>query len=210
MASADVELITRIIATLGVATKHYNAVKDDKSLREAFHGAGRGLLLVQEALEATKPHLQGRQRAGDAQSAPLKACDVKAKLSEGIFKDVAQAPETSRFERYKAAVQQQGRGQSAEFLTIGMMRDVCNLAEESTIKAAMTERVKGLRDAIDKLSKMEPSIPNEGLGYAFNNFGPGDQFNAPYGTQNTTTGNGNQFPGASFSGPVSFGSPYPG
>lgn len=35
---------------------------------------------------------------------------------------------------------------------------------------------------------------------SFNNYGPGDQFNAPGGTQNISKGIGNQFPGATFSG----------
>ncbi|KAJ5390821.1 nucleoside phosphorylase domain-containing protein [Penicillium cataractarum] len=39
----------------------------------------------------------------------------------------------------------------------------------------------------------------------FSNSGPGDQFNAPGGTQNISRGNGNQFPGATFHGPVQFG-----
>ncbi|KAF6513697.1 hypothetical protein HZS61_007022 [Fusarium oxysporum f. sp. conglutinans] len=39
---------------------------------------------------------------------------------------------------------------------------------------------------------------------SFNNYGPGDQFNAPHGTQNISKGSGNQFPGATFSGSVQF------
>ncbi|KAM5357709.1 hypothetical protein ACJZ2D_015994 [Fusarium nematophilum] len=40
---------------------------------------------------------------------------------------------------------------------------------------------------------------------SFNNYGSGDQFNAPGGTQNISKGIGNQFPGATFSGTVQFG-----
>jgi hypothetical protein len=40
---------------------------------------------------------------------------------------------------------------------------------------------------------------------SFNNFGPGDQLNAPGGTVNKSTGNGNHFPGATFSASVQFG-----
>ncbi|KID81767.1 hypothetical protein MGU_10902 [Metarhizium guizhouense ARSEF 977] len=42
--------------------------------------------------------------------------------------------------------------------------------------------------------------PNPSL----NNFGPGDQFNVPRGTLNTSKGGGNHFSGATFSGPVQF------
>ena len=200
-------LISSAIAILEATTKEYNIINDDKGLREAFHEAGRGLLLVQEALRTAETQLDIHGLAGDPQSAmsSLEACNAKAKLSESIFKDVAQAPESSRFERYKAAVQQQGKEKTAEVLTLGMMKDVCDLAENDKIKATMRDQVKGLRNAIDKLSKMEPSVPNEGSGNMFNSYGDSRQFNAPGGTQNNNTGSGNQFTGASFSGPVNFG-----
>lgn len=35
-------------------------------------------------------------------------------------------------------------------------------------------------------------------------YGPGDHFSAPAGTQNISKGNGNHFPGTTFSGPVQF------
>jgi protein SERAC1 len=40
---------------------------------------------------------------------------------------------------------------------------------------------------------------------SFNNYGPGDQLNAPWGTQNISKGSGNQFSEATFSGSVQFG-----
>lgn len=40
---------------------------------------------------------------------------------------------------------------------------------------------------------------------SFNNYGSGDMLNAPGGTQNISKGSGNQFTGATFSGPVQFG-----
>ncbi|KAF5541965.1 hypothetical protein FPHYL_11698 [Fusarium phyllophilum] len=40
---------------------------------------------------------------------------------------------------------------------------------------------------------------------SFNNLGPGDQINAHGGTVNKSSGNGSHFPGAIFSGPVTFG-----
>jgi hypothetical protein len=46
----------------------------------------------------------------------------------------------------------------------------------------------------------------QSLSSSFNNYGTGNQFNAPDGTQNNNTGSGTQFPGASFGAPVHFGS----
>ena len=84
-----------------------------------------------------------------------------------------------------------------------MMNDVCDLVKESAIEAVIKDQVKGLRDTMGKLSKMEPSVPNEQSGDTFSNYGS-NQYNTPEGTQNINTGNGKQFPGANFHAPVTF------
>lgn len=199
-------LVSSTIAILEDTTKDYNIVKDDKGLREAFHEAGRGLPIVGEALRTAKTRLQGHDLAGDPQSAisALEACNAKTKLSQSIFNEVAQAPETSRFERYKAAMGRQGRRNLVEVLVAGMMNDTCTLAKESAIEATMETQIKALRDAMDTLSKMEPSVQAEQSGNTFSHYGSGHQFNATKGAQNNNTGSGNQFTGATFSGPVHF------
>lgn len=204
MAATVTDLISTTITTLEAATDHYNVVKDDKGLREAFHEAGRGLLLVRQALQTGKTQLGGRNAAGDPQSAldSLKACNANAELSKSIFNAVAQAPETSRFEGYKEAVRQEGKRRTIEVLMMGMMTDVCALAENCAIRAEMEGQVNRLRGAIEKLSKMEASVPNERSGDSFTHFGSGDQLNALGGTVNKSTGDGKHFAGATFSGPV--------
>ncbi len=87
---------------------------------------------------------------------------------------------------------------------MGMMKDMCALAEDDTMKEAMEDRVVELRGAMAKLSKMEPSVPTEEAGHSYTNWGR-DQINAPGGTVNRSEGSGNHFPGATFSGSVSFG-----
>jgi hypothetical protein len=209
MAVADItSLICSTIAVLRATTKHYTTVKDDKGLPEVFYEAGRGLIFVQESLQAVSTQLDRHNLAGDPQSAMslLESCKTKAQLSESIFKDVAQAPEILRPKRYKAAVRHQGQGNTVEVLTTGMMNDVCDLAENDAIKAVMEGQVKALREAIDKLFKMEVSVPNEGPANAFNQYGSGKQYNSVGGPQNNSDGSGPQFPGASFSAPVYFGS----
>ncbi|KAM4066693.1 hypothetical protein HRG_000752 [Hirsutella rhossiliensis] len=86
----------------------------------------------------------------------MKERNTKAKMSENIFKAVPQAPQpqTSRFEGYKAAARQEGQGRTVEVLVVGMMEDVCALAEipeNGAITPGMEDQVKGLHDAIDKL-----------------------------------------------------------
>ncbi|RSL38020.1 hypothetical protein CEP53_015257 [Fusarium sp. AF-6] len=207
MASTVTDLISRTITTLEAAINHYNVVKDDKGLRKAFHGAGRGLLRVKQALEAASTQLAGGNLAGDLQSAmnSLEACNINAELSKSIFNAVAQAPKPSRFESYKEAVRQEGKGRTVEVLVMGMMMDVCALAENDVIKAGMGDQVNGLRGAIEKLSEMEPSVPKEGSGTTFTHYGSGDQ-NHAIGTQNIAKGSGPQFPGGNFNAPLHFGS----
>ncbi|KAM6516690.1 hypothetical protein FALCPG4_014864 [Fusarium falciforme] len=194
MAAIVTALISSTITTLEEVIHHHNDVKDDNGLPEAFHEAGRGLLLVNQALQAAQ-----RNSAKEPQSAmsPVWACNTKANSSASIFKAVAKAPETWRFKVYEAAVRQEGNGQTVEVLVVGMMNDVCALAENFAIQ----DQVKGLREAIEK---MEPSLPKEGSGDTFTHYGSGDMLNAPDGTVNKSTGSGNHFPGATFSGSVTF------
>ncbi|EWZ86334.1 hypothetical protein NW765_001377 [Fusarium oxysporum] len=134
----------------------------------------------------------------------LKECNANAELSKDIFNAVAQAPETSRLECYKEAVRQEGKGRMVEALMMGMMNYVCVLAENDTIRAGLEDQVNILRGAIEQLSNMEPSVPNKGSGNTFTHFGYGDMLNVAGGTVNKSTGSGNHFPGATFSGPVTF------
>jgi hypothetical protein len=218
MLGTDVtSLISSTIDILKASRENYQVVKDDKDLREAFHEAGRVLHFVEEALQTASTQLDGSDLLEIPQSAMilLDACNTKAKLSESISKYVAQGPETTRLERYKEAVYQHGNGKMAEVLALEMMQDVCDLAENDAINVEMVHHVKQLHAAIDKLSKMEPSVPKESLGNMFSAYGDARQFNtlSVYGDShqfNALDGSqynndrGNQFPGATFSGPVSF------
>ncbi|KAF5228484.1 hypothetical protein FAUST_11031 [Fusarium austroamericanum] len=52
---------------------------------------------------------------------------------------------------------------------------------------------------------IEEALIAKSANLSFNNFGPGDQLNAPGSTVNRSTGSGNHFPGATFSASVQFG-----
>ncbi|KAE8139807.1 hypothetical protein BDV38DRAFT_241229 [Aspergillus pseudotamarii] len=201
-------LLSSVITTLSSTKQHYNIVKDDKRLPATFHEAGQGLLVIEDALRCVERNNDGRDIAGEPKHAMglLEACNCKAKLSEAIFLDVAQGRGSDRFEDYKMAVRGRGKGSPIEALVTGMMNDVCQIANDSTIEAAMKVEIISLRTALEWLSKMEPSVSNEQPGSHFSNYGSGNQFNTTGGTQNNNIGNGNQFPGASFSGTVNFGS----
>ncbi|CAF3500189.1 unnamed protein product [Fusarium graminearum] len=189
--------IRRTVTALRSAASEHDAVKEDTTLQEAFHEAGRTLPLIQKALEESPAELQGvTQKTLES----LRECHVKAEICKAIFLAVADAQPEKRQEAYKEAVQKRSKGRTVEELVIGIATDVCGLGEILVIQ----KHVEGLRGAIDRLSKMEPSLPKAKTDGVFNSYGSGDQLNAPGGTVNKSTGSGNQFPGANFSGSVYF------
>lgn len=202
--SAAPEAVRRCISdigdTLDTANSQYEAVKNEKSLQESFHEAGRTVPLIQQALQEAKPDAARTTR--NTISA-LRDCNTKAEVLRDMLEAVAEASETSRAEAYRAAVKQVSNGRTIEVLVLGVMADMCGLAEDLAIE----EKVEEIQVAMDKLSKMESSLPKAESGNVFNHYGSGNQYNAPGGAQNVSKGNGNHFPGASFFGPTTFGAP---
>ncbi|KAJ4176009.1 hypothetical protein NW767_015586 [Fusarium falciforme] len=94
-------------------------------------------------------------------------------------------------------------------------------ANHSNMVKFSSEDDNGFKRLLGELSRWESQIRNsaarqprrpieeapikKSANSSFNNFGPGDQLNAPGGTVNKSKGSGNQFPGATFSGSVQFG-----
>jgi hypothetical protein len=198
--------LSTTIAILEATENEYETtrISDDKSLKEAFHKAGQGVTLVKDALKTAQAQLNGNGPAMDPGSAmkSLERCDEKAKLSGDIFKAVAQA-HGPRFDRYKAAVALKGRGIRVEDLVKGMMSDVCALAQDGAIEAAIRDQVEILSVAITTLTNMEPSLPDEHRAGTFLQYGNGTQYNST-GSQNNNTGSGKQHIGGIYHGTVHF------
>ncbi|EFQ99181.1 SesA protein [Nannizzia gypsea CBS 118893] len=187
-------LISTTIEVLESAAAFYKRAENDTTLRKAFHAAGQGLPLITDALQATNDALNGRDLSSAAKRA-LGACSANANIAEDLFRDVARAPAASKYERYTTAVKRQGH--KVESVVVGMMKDVCQMAKDNAIQEAMQPHVKKLDEAVENLSKMEPSVPEEQRsGYSFTNSGSGDQFNALGGSQHNNTSSGNQFLGS--------------
>ncbi len=81
-------------------------------------------------------------------------------------------------------------------------------AEENGFKRLLGELIRWRDQARESAACQPPSTEAQIQGpvdSSFYNYG-GDQVNAPGGTVNISRGSGNQLPGATFSGPVHFGS----
>ncbi|UPK91690.1 hypothetical protein LCI18_002625 [Fusarium solani-melongenae] len=198
LSNAVARCIQRTIGALSSAASEYGVVKEDTTLQEAFHEAGRTLPLIQQALEESPAELQGvTQETLES----LRECNAKSEICKAIFLAVADAQPEKRQEAYKEAAQKRSKGRTVEELAIGIATNVCGLGEILAIQ----KHIKGLRGAIDRLSKMEPSLSKAKTDGVFNHYGSGDQLNAPGGTVNKSTGSGNHFPGGSFFGSMTFG-----
>ncbi|KAG8168446.1 hypothetical protein KVR01_001195 [Diaporthe batatas] len=195
-------LVSSTIKSLDKGIRYHEHVKEDNNLREAFHEAGRGLALVRNTFLAIQSNSARDSKKAMGQ---LKVCKTNADIAVGIFGTVfSQAAGTPRSKIYEQAVKQVGNGQPVEELVAKMMEDVRTLTDNFPIQHEVKELVKGLEEAIKKLSEMEPSVTKEQYGNKFTQSGSGDQFNAPNGTQNISKGNGHQFPGATFTGNLNF------
>ncbi|EFR03974.1 SesA protein [Nannizzia gypsea CBS 118893] len=177
-------LISITISILTSITRDcYTVIEEDKTLRDSFHEAGRGLPFIEEALRAIKSELNGRD-INELTTASLETCSSKSQIAERVFRDVALAPADSRCSLYTATVRREGKGNSVEELVKEMISDVCNMVKDSAIEEPLKIHIKALRKAIKKLSNMEPSVPEEPSDGGISYHGSGNQFNALGGTQN--------------------------
>ncbi|RWA10085.1 hypothetical protein EKO27_g5016 [Xylaria grammica] len=197
--------IPTIIQILKESQTDYTKVKDEKDLGDTFHESGSALRTIYRALRTADKALPNADKLSEKSKESLKACGDKARLSKSLFQAVAQEPATSRLESYRTAVGRISKGDGVETLVIGMIRHVCDLAEDGILKRPMQEDVKVLQETRSKLLGMNPSVPKPQSTNIFRSEGESHQFNTVGGgPQNNNTGGGNQFTG-SFHSPVYFG-----
>ncbi|RBR26343.1 uncharacterized protein FIESC28_00843 [Fusarium coffeatum] len=196
---------------LANAAAEYEKVKDDQSLRFAFHQAGKGLTQVGDLLEQLKDLLSGHRLDNCLHNAkiPIKACMSKAECAASVFRHVSQAPEGSRFSIYNKLLSTEGSGLMVEVLLEGMVKCVCELVSETGCNEEMRDHVEDLQDFVDRIKSMQPSAMVDEQGAKFVSM-EGPQYNAAgFAEQNNNTGAGNQFPGATFQGEVRIGNNKP-
>ncbi|KAI0551311.1 hypothetical protein F4679DRAFT_539971 [Xylaria curta] len=169
----------------------YIDVRDDKVLGETFHEASQALPLLLPALQ--KP-FRGHESWTDALSRT-------ASVTKTVYDTITKAPDAKRLDTYKMAVRQVSDGKTVEVLVIGMMEHIYDAAKNDP---SMKDQIRQLRDAMDKLSQMESSIPKESHRFVARD--NAHQFNALGGDQNNNLGPGHQFIRNHVNGGINFGS----
>lgn len=196
-----VGLITTTIEIIDAIIVIYDGLKDAKALPEAFREVMGRLPLVETTLRIVEKSI--RDDVGEeaqAMRTVLEQCKAKAENLKEIFKAVA-PPEDSeaRFlQKYRSIVKRLGKGNKVEVLGKGMMEDVQALAGNRAVKAATQDQISELQVAIEELSGLSPSLPDDGA-VTQNHYGSGhnvagDNYN---GNHNVYQGTGG--------GPVYFG-----
>ncbi|KAG8673801.1 hypothetical protein FPOAC1_007120 [Fusarium poae] len=158
-----VGLIGSVVGIVQFIGEVSNALKNAKDLPEAFQEVGDRIALVRDILQNVERHIDGT--AGDGTYQALKAilenCKDKASQLENIFQAVAPSDKTPRLKRYALAVKSLGKGKRVEVLAKGMIEDTQLLVLEHAAQAATEDQLAKLADAVEVLSEMEPSLPEE-------------------------------------------------
>lgn len=201
---AVIGLISGIISIIDATKKVYDAAKDKHGLHTAFRDVASKLPLVHDTLKSANTSL----RRSDLETTPesfktiSESCKFKADQLHGVFQKVMPQEGESRLERYYKAVRAIGKGGRVETLMKGILEDLQLLSVNRVVKLATEQQVKELKEAIEAVSALEPSVPDEEFretGPTFNNYGPGLMKNfVNQGDGNVFQSDGDQYFGEAF------------
>ncbi|KAI1738604.1 hypothetical protein F4680DRAFT_424424 [Xylaria scruposa] len=168
--------------------------EDDKVLGETFREASLALKDLPKTLRSLP--LRGQESWTDALSRT-------ARMTKTVYDSVTKAPNAKKLDVYKMAIRQVSDGMTVEAMVIGMIKHICDAAENDPSKSSMEDEIRQLRDKIDKLSQMESSIPKERHDFVARD--NAHQFSVLGGDQNNNLGPGNQFFRNHINGGINFG-----
>ncbi|KAL9082347.1 MAG: hypothetical protein Q9165_008911, partial [Trypethelium subeluteriae] len=181
----------------------YKTIENLKGLPSAFKEVGQNLALVKEILELAGTQLQEttvNESTKKAITNVVAGCEKKARKLDSIFKEIDKgkknddhAKDWSAFVNiYRAAVLGLGKSHRVENLMQGILSRLSLLATHQAFK----KEGKKLDDAIEKLSRVDPSLQDSELeqgGVRFSQEiaggGTGNQFSTQSGTMRNIFGN---------------------
>ncbi|THC90379.1 hypothetical protein EYZ11_010160 [Aspergillus tanneri] len=192
--------IDNTLLTLEHVTGVSSHINNADDLPKAFNEVAVRVPLVIQTLTVVKSHVQGEEReekfCQDVKHS-VDECNGRALRLKEIFSKVLQPNDTPRMERYRSAAR--GRDGQVEVLMKLMLENMLTIAKYLAILGLTTVQVNELEVAIQDISALPSSLPEEGIPYSFYNYGLGHQnVNTGTGDQNNNTGAGYQFNGNSF------------
>lgn len=191
-------LVSGTITIIDTVIKVYNDVQDAHGIPSTFREITQRLPLIRNTLGMAEAHIvEGSldEESCRAIEPIIEGCRDKALHLETIFRRVVPQANISSLDRYRIALRALGKGNRVEVLMKGMLADVQLLAGNQAFKINEVE-IGRLVKAIEELSAMPPSLPEDRPVDSINNYGYGTIFtNTGGGTQNNNTGSGKQFVG---------------
>ncbi|KAI0506286.1 hypothetical protein F5B22DRAFT_454819 [Xylaria bambusicola] len=164
------------LGIIGALATTWKSLKKVKDLPKVFAEVERGLPLVRQILEAANSSLRQNPTEDDAVTATLMRCKERLDDLHKIFTEldknckekgdnnnpVSWKQARSIYRRILASV----KAPLVESLMEEILKDTRNLALNQVFLLGPAVDVKDLETAIEKLSNMEPSLPNSELGSA--------------------------------------------
>ena len=196
-----VGLISSIITIIQTSKRLYDASHDGKGLHEAFRNVAQNIPLVLDILRdcqavqqqvdqdyettidaANKLELE---ESSAATKTVMTGCHKKAKALETMFEKVMPAEGAKKRERYKKAAKSMkpGRAKKVVDLMAGIMTNLQTLQTSRFFKDQLEKRDVDIKAALDKLSELGPSLPDD----------EGTFRHSGSGAQNVNTGKGSQY-----------------
>lgn len=193
---AVIGVIANDIAIVEATKKVYDAANDRSGLPTQFRDVASKLPLVNDILRTASQYVRtsGLDIIPDPFASTIKACDTKATQLQAIFKNVVPHENKTRLKRYYRAVRAIGKGGRVETWMKGMLEDLQLLSINHATKVVTEDQSKQLKEAIEVVSKLEPSVPDEEFektGHIFNNYGSGPMNNPVGGKNFFVQGSGN-------------------
>ncbi|KAL2048193.1 hypothetical protein N7G274_000104 [Stereocaulon virgatum] len=187
-------LISSIITIIDTTTQVYSAVEDEAGLPKDFKKAAAKLPLISKLLEDAETYVsKSADKTIEAAFRPIiEDCKTQATALQQLFEKVIPKGD-SRWDRYVKAARTIGKGGRVETLIQRVLDDL-QLMTSKFPEATTSRRKEKLVEAIEEVSKMEPSLPDDFdqmPTYAYYGSGP-QNINASNGTQNDNTGAGHQ------------------
>ncbi|KAE9379661.1 hypothetical protein N431DRAFT_160884 [Stipitochalara longipes BDJ] len=206
---SEMDPINITVATINLVqaiSSTYNAIQHLKGLPKAFKEVGQELSLVKETLDLVHSQLQASTLDESTQKAIepiLRSCQEKTIALNEIFQEIDKRKKNDKevkdwsalVNSYRTMMLRLGKAHRVEVLMQGILNGLRGLAVNQLFKLATKAQMGKLEEAIQKLSEVEPSIPDSDFEPNSTSFtqnvsegGKGNMFNSVGGPQTNKFG----------------------
>lgn len=158
--------IASIIAIVQATYSTYQVIEHIKVLPKEFNEVGQNLPLAKVTLSLARDQLQAQkldESSWKALEPIVGSCEKKAKQLQDIFERVekgAKSTDASVFNLYRTSLLHLGKARRVETLMQDILKGLEALTMNQMFRTASQSQVDQLKEAIDKLFKVESSVPD--------------------------------------------------